>query len=186
MCGVVYIQSRGQKDNFEFDINEVTPSLLKDVFELESLPYFLQSKANKKLVEIEKQDLVLNEQYLINSPNHEVTKKNKRRRREMSWIEANQHTFIFLLTGQHLNFKNMSWYHYYSNWRGNFDKQVLPKLSFWNSFQIGTLLRVDKSYFSLTKATEIRQIRQLSFHIGCIYFALDFKQMIFQVSDKPP
>ena len=26
----------------------------------------------------------------------------------MSWIEANQHTFIFLLTGQHLNFKNMS------------------------------------------------------------------------------
>ena len=81
MCGVVYIQSRGQKDNFEFDINEVTPSLLKDVFELESLPYFLQSKANKKLVEIEKQDLVLNEQYLINSPNHEVTKKNKSRRR---------------------------------------------------------------------------------------------------------
>ena len=29
----------------------------------------------------------------------------------MSWIEANQHTFIFLLTGQHLNFKNMSWQH---------------------------------------------------------------------------
>ena len=81
MCGVVYIQSRGQKDNFEFDINEVTPSLLKDVFELESLPYFLQTKANKKLVEIEKPALVLNEQYLINSPNHEVTKKNRRRRR---------------------------------------------------------------------------------------------------------
>ena len=81
MCGVVYIQSRGQKDNFEFDINEVTPSLLKDVFELESLPYFLQTKANKKLVEIEKPALVLNEQYLINSPNHEVTKKNRRRRK---------------------------------------------------------------------------------------------------------
>ena len=81
MCGVVYIQSRGQKDNFEFDINEVTPSLLKDVFELESLPYFLQTKANKKLVEIEKTALVLNEQYLINSPNHEVTKKNRRSRR---------------------------------------------------------------------------------------------------------
>ena len=81
MCGVVYIQNRGQKDNFEFDINEVTPSLLKDVFELESLPYFLQTKSNKKLVEIVKPALVLNEQYLINSPNHEVTKKNKRRRR---------------------------------------------------------------------------------------------------------
>ena len=86
MCGVVYIQSRGQKENFEYDINEVTPSLLKDVFELESLPYFLQSKANKKSVEIEKRDLVLNEQYLINSPNQEVTKKNKRRRRSKKSI----------------------------------------------------------------------------------------------------
>ena len=75
LVGKIYIKNFDE--NSKFDINAVTPELLKDAFDLHVLPKHLTS-SDGEIVPINSMRLKPNETYTLNDHEHDKHEKEKR------------------------------------------------------------------------------------------------------------
>ena len=68
----VHIRRNDQFEAKQFQTNYITPELLQEVFELKSLPRFLETESNSQIVPIIPSALSKNDFYIIKGPGEEV------------------------------------------------------------------------------------------------------------------
>ena len=77
--GAIYVRRSDQRGVRKFSIDEVTPDILKDVFELESLPTFIMKESNEQALRIIPSSLIPNENYIVKGPGPEIRKKKSKK-----------------------------------------------------------------------------------------------------------